>query len=78
MSFLQFEQTGTSESGKTKIWDVKSTTGAALARIGWYGPWRKYTAVFYPSTVFDASCLTEISDFLLKETSLHRKVAILK
>jgi hypothetical protein len=77
MSNLIFEPVGTSESGKTKLWDIKSVhnvNGPLLGRIGWYAPWRKYT--FAPNVgiepVFDAGCLDEIGAFLVKETNNHK------
>jgi hypothetical protein len=64
-SHLSFVETGQSDSGLTHLYDVRSLRGAtSLGQIRWYGPWRRY--VFFPraDTLFDASCLTEIADFL--------------
>ena len=54
-----------SASGKTKIWDVDNlTTLETLGRIRWHGPWRKYVFETYAPMIMDASCATQITDFL--------------
>lgn len=67
MGFLTFNQTGISQSGKTKVFTV-SSNGVSLGAIYFYGKWRKYC--FYPNceTLFDDKCLIEISDFMKSET----------
>lgn len=71
MGRLTFTEIGTSESGKTKIWEIVGNN-FALGRVAWYGQWRKY--VFFPGAgiIFDAGCLDEVGAFLVKQTSLHR------
>lgn len=73
MSFLQFQETGKSESGKTKIVTVSNVVGLLIGSIRWYGPWRKYT--FQPGStdmVFDHLCLRDIADYCEKMTNQHR------
>lgn len=63
--FLHFTDSGTSASGKTKVWSADSKGDASvLGEVRWYAPWRRYT--FQPSegTIFDAACLDEITVFL--------------
>lgn len=62
------------EFGKTKVWVVRSKrTGDILGQIRWFGRWRQYS--FYPehNTVFDATCLMDITSFLQKEMENWRK-----
>ena len=53
--WIRFEGTGKSESGKTRTWDVRSTSelgghvvkkGHHLGTVQWLGAWRQY--VFVP------------------------------
>lgn len=68
MSYLSFEDKGTSDSGKTKRWVVHNVTnGVALGWIDWKAGWRKYTFSPLGGTTFDAGCLSEIATFLLNE-----------
>jgi NADH:ubiquinone oxidoreductase subunit len=68
MSYLRFEDRGTSESGKTRRWVVSNAldTGAAtpLGWIEWKASWRKYWFCPTNQTGFDAGCLKEIAEFL--------------
>lgn len=70
-SYLIFGES-TSPSGKTKIIDVMSKGGDTLGVIKWFGQWRKYC--FYPEkdTIFDKSCLDEISNHI-NNLMLERK-----
>lgn len=68
-SYLRFESDGTSESGKTLKFEVYSNVNDSyLGRIKWFSNWRRY--VFTPpiscSSIFDSSCLKEITAFLDK------------
>lgn len=67
---LRFRETG--DTGKTKIWSVDTQTGLVLGEIRWYGPWRRYC--FFPSdgTLFDASCLIEITAFIHSHMEARR------
>jgi hypothetical protein len=70
---LDFIEHGTSYSGKTKCWMVRSKHGGEpIALVSWYGPWRKY--VLYPqdATLYDASCLTDIAAFLTEQMEARR------
>ncbi len=74
MSFLDIKENGTSPSGKTKRWNVNPALGGPrLGDIRWYAPWCKY--VFQSElAIFDEVCLSEIADFLEKETRAHRNL----
>ena len=70
MSFLTFEDRGTSESGKTRRWTVKSGQGGdLLGWIEWKAIWRRYVFTTTGAS-FDATCLQEIALFLARETDL--------
>jgi len=71
-SFVKFEESGTSVSGKTRIWLIKNcNSDYEIGRVVWHAPWRKY--VFEPAKncIFDANCLSEIGAFLIEETKKH-------
>jgi hypothetical protein len=74
MPLLTFVDAGTSESGKTRRFIVQNERTFPLGNIQWMPSWRRY--VFCPSnsTVFDASCLSEIIG-KLNELMQERKQA---
>lgn len=64
---------GSSASGKTEIWTVRNSDNQALlGEIRWHGPWRKYTFVPAPLTVFEEDCLRDIANFVQDMTLNHR------
>lgn len=64
---------GASASGKTSIWTVRnSDNGALLGEIRWHGPWRQYTFVPAPFTIFEEECLRDIANFCQDSTISHR------
>lgn len=64
-SHLNIIETG--NTGKTKTFTVHSVRGGvALARIYWYPAWRRYALHPLGSTIWDASCLIEVTEFLSK------------
>ena len=74
MQNLNFVLSGRSDSGLTQIWHVESVhTGVHLGSIKWYVPWRRYA--FYPDagSLYDATCLTEISKFLNEQMELRKR-----
>ena len=73
MSWIKFEPTGCSKSGKTKVYEViPKDGGGSLGRIAWYAPWHKYA--FFPSsyTIFEQDCLRDIADFCERQTFEHK------
>lgn len=62
MGFIKFDEI--KDTGKTKVFSVKSLDEFKLGVISWYPSWRRYT--FQPSvqTIFDSKCLIEISEFI--------------
>lgn len=62
-SFLRFDLF--EDTGKTLKYTVVSKTGLdPLGSIRWYSNWRRYCFFPYDGTVFDAACLTEITEFI--------------
>jgi len=49
---------------KTRIWEIEAKAGGFLGRVQWHAHWRCYA--FFPArdTLFEETCLQEISDFL--------------
>ena len=57
-----------SEKSKTKKFKVhKIGQDESLGEIRWYSHWRRYVFFPLPDTVFDSSCLKEITDFIDQE-----------
>jgi hypothetical protein len=73
-SYIKFVNTGSSPSGKTKMWAVMNSSGDAwIGSVSWFSPWRKY--VFVSSVlncVFDEKCLVDIAQFVNEETTKHK------
>ncbi len=68
MNYLTLVLIGTSDSGKTKVYDVVNRQNAiTVGQIKWFGRFRKYCFFPVDNMVFDATCLTAISEFLLKD-----------
>ena len=52
---------------KTKVFDVCSSTGSIrLGGIGWYATWRRYVFYSADDRLFDAACLCEITEFIIR------------
>ena len=65
--YLTFMQIGTSTSGKTTIWEVRSKKhGDLLGNIKWYAPWRQYCFETHTDfeTTWSAGCFKDIIKFL--------------
>ncbi len=60
------------DTGVTKTWEVTTKKDIPLGHIRWYSPWRKYC--FFPlgGTVYAASCLRDIADFIKLEMGKRR------
>lgn len=69
LSFVQREFTG-----KTYTWQVWRP-GVTLGLVKWYAPWRRYCFMPSSATIFDASCLTEVIEFIRYQMD-RRKTAI--
>jgi hypothetical protein len=41
--------------------------------VKWFAQWRKYVFQAYPSTVWDETCLAEVSMFLTAATRDHKE-----
>jgi hypothetical protein len=56
----------------TNFYEVYSKGGDALGAVAWFPRWRKY--VFEPEarTVFEETCMREISQFIEEETAAQR------
>jgi hypothetical protein len=73
MSYLKFEDRGTSPSGKTKRWVVlNSISGVALGWVQWHPSFRKYAFESLPSIVYDACCLLALAEFVEEKTKEHK------
>lgn len=64
MGFLKF--TEIKDTGKTKVFSVTNLSGDNLALVKWHAGWRKYTFQPVEYTIFDSSCLKEITEYIDK------------
>lgn len=73
-SFVEFRHVGKSDTGKTEIWKVWSTSGSYLGEVKWFGRWRAYC--FWPQTtnetIFNSGCLIDIAGFCMARAKEHR------
>ena len=74
-SFLTF--TKSYSTGKTDVYVIQSN-GSTLGTVRWYAGWRRYTLQPSSGTVWDAKCLTEVTEFLerlmLERDPAHQKL----
>lgn len=83
MSWITFEDAGTSKSGKTLEWRVQpketfevagvAVAAACIGMVKWYAPWRRYCLFPYSSAVFEWDCLRTIADFCEQKTREHKE-----
>jgi len=76
--FITFHVNGTSNSGKTVIWDVDAKDGSVLGTVKWFGRWRKYCYFPEPNCVYEQVCLRDIAQFLEDRTKEHKDTSKLK
>ena len=76
--WIKFVEVNLRDGRKTQVWAVLTMDGSeCLGRIGWYGPWRKYS--FIPvesdgkSLIFEEQCLRRIADFCETNTIKRRE-----
>ena len=76
--YIKFVLSGTSASGKTKIWRItaKDDDSDFLGWIKWYGAWRCYGffpyALLSSNLVLEKQCLRDIADFCEEQTKLQK------
>jgi len=73
--YIVFVDAGYSSSGKTKIWDVatKEDSEDLLGEVRWFGAWRCYAFYPFDKTVYEKTCLRDISDFCEEQTQIFRQ-----
>jgi hypothetical protein len=60
---------------KTNIYEVLEKDGGLTARLGkirWFGRWRKYVFCPVENTLYEETCMREISQFIEEETKAYR------
>jgi hypothetical protein len=58
---------------KTKTFDcINNKSGAILGNIKWYSNWRQYCFFSSDNTIFNSSCLEDISYFLKQLNNGHK------
>lgn len=71
--YIEFAKLERPEQQVTDRWEVLSlSSGALLGVVRWYGPWRQYC--FWPEahTIYNYTCMTEVSAFCANETGTRR------
>ncbi len=70
IEFMHIPQAG---KMKTKVFAViNKATRDNIGQIRWYAPFRKYSFMPYPNTVYEQDCLRDIMDFI-RELEYERK-----
>ena len=72
--YININEIGQSLTGKTKIFMVVTNNdGIELGHIKWHAPWRQY--IFRPetNTIFEKTCLADITHFLEAQMKERRK-----
>lgn len=76
--YIEFVIVGTSDSGKTGIWEVRNKYHkTVIGEVRWYGAWRKY-GFFSDGGVFEPACLRYIADFVEEKTKEHGLIVAAK
>lgn len=72
--WIDFVDAGSSDSGKTKKFDVLTKEGGVLGKIKWFTPWRRYCFFPHRGTVYEHDCCRDIAAFLdsLKKENRRR------
>jgi hypothetical protein len=63
---------------KTNIYDVLTKDNVKLGEIRWFGRWRKYCFFPWTDTLYEETCLRDISQFIEEETKSQRESAAAK
>ena len=73
-TYVLFELLGVSDSGKTQLWTVfpKMNSTNYLGTVQWFAHWRKYAFYPNPETVYEETCLNDISTFIKMLTRKHK------
>ncbi len=72
--WIEFLLVGTSTTGKTSVWEVRTREGAVLlGHVTWFGRWRCYAFSPKPNTVYEQRCLRDLAAFCDARTADHRQ-----
>jgi len=70
--YIIFDLAG--DTGKTEIWNIISKSNEfMLGQIKWYGPWRQYCFFPSPHSVFNPTCMKDISNQVRHLMAKRRK-----
>ena len=59
----------------TNIYDVLTKDNVKLGEIRWFSRWRKYCFFPWTDTIYEETCLRDISQFIEEETATQRASA---
>lgn len=75
MKFLHFREDAlyTQTHATKRWWIVSLQGGVVLGEIKWHAPWRRYC--FFPAetTIFDLTCLNEVTKFIDERMKERKK-----
>jgi hypothetical protein len=72
--WIEFVLVGTSTTGKTSVWEVRTRDGGVLlGHVTWFGRWRCYAFSPKPNTVYEQCCLRDLAAFCDARTAEHRR-----
>ena len=61
------------ETGKTSVWQVVTKDGGVvIGEVKWFGRWRGYAFFPKPDTIYEATCLRDIADFIKAQMDARR------
>ena len=60
--YIEFIEVG--DTGKTKVFDVRTLGGSSLGVVKWYGAWRRYVLFAGTGTVWSPGCMETVITFI--------------
>ena len=60
--YIEFIEVG--DTGKTKIFEVRTLGGSSLGIVKWYGAWRRYVLFAGTGTVWSPGCMETVITFI--------------
>ncbi len=73
-TYLRIDLTGKSVSGLTSIYRVFNKDNLeGLGEVKWFARWRQYCFFPFSDTVFEKTCLHDISEYLIKLNKEHKE-----
>ena len=75
-TYIDFIVEGKSASGKTILVSVCTKEGEEIGKIKWFASWRQYSFFPFEDTVYEKTCLYELSNYLIELNQIHRNARL--